>query len=388
MQAILYIETGERAGETASVNPGETKVVGSGADAHVRLADPGVQPAHAALMVGPSGFQVVDLVGATFLNGEPIPVRQPVAARTNDELSVGEVALRVELIGVDAGAPAPPPRPQGPVLPEGEFEVQGELGRGAMGVVYQAVRRADRLPVAIKVMLEPVAEGSEAHRRFVTEGMIGQRINSPHVVQVYDVRVHGDSAFIVMEWVQGPCAWDLVNQGRLGAADSLKIAAHVALALAAAAAIGVVHRDVKPENILVGPYGIAKLSDFGIAKDLDSTMRSLTQSGVGLGTMAYMAPEAVSHAKHVDTSADLYSLGATLYHFLGGRPPFRVKTPEHLIHVLQDVPPPITHLVPKCPPDLAALIGRLLEKNPYDRPPRAADVAQELMAIRAREFGG
>ena len=395
MQVTLTVETGEQAGDSFSLQPGAPAVVGSAPGIAVRLAGPGVAPQHAALLLGPEGLQAVDLGHGTRLDGQALPPRQPAPVRDGQALEVAGVVVRVEVTGASAGGPASAAHASAAAtsatgrlrleLPPEEYEVVRELGRGAMGVVVQAVRRADGRPVAVKVLHEAVPPGSPDHERFLTEGRVGQRIRSPHVVEVLDLRVGpSGQAWIVLELVPGPSVEGALRAGRPAPARALEIAEHVARGLAAAAAAGVVHRDVKPANVLLHPSGAAKLTDFGIAKDFAGTVRSLTLSGMGLGTLAYMAPEAIDGAKHVTPAADLYSLGAMLFELLAGRPPFVVRSPEQLVQAAQQPAPPLEPLVPGCPPDLAGLVAALLAKEPWDRPGSAAEVAGWLAALRAR----
>jgi serine/threonine-protein kinase len=183
------------------------------------------------------------------------------------------------------------------------------------------------------------------------------------------------------ELVDGPSAREVVDRGPLSVPAALWIAEDVARALVAASAAGVVHRDVKPSNVLITPEGVAKLCDFGIAKDLQSTLRTLTASGAGMGTLAYLAPEQASQAKHVDARADLYALGATLYHLLAGRPPFRPRGADALLALVEQPPPPLGAARPDCPPEVARLVHAMLAKRPEERPPLWG-VPDQLRALR------
>jgi serine/threonine-protein kinase len=189
-----------------------------------------------------------------------------------------------------------------------------------------------------------------------------------------------------MELVEGPSARAVVTRdGPLHVADALKIAEDVAQAIAAAAAVGVVHRDIKPANVLLSPDGHAKLADFGIAKDLETTLHSLTASGMGLGSMAYLPPEQIAEAKYVDARADVYSLGATLYHLLAGAPPFLPTNPQALVAAVQQAPPPLVAHRPDCPPAVAELVHHMLAKNADDRPP-PWQVVERLTTLRKALF--
>jgi eukaryotic-like serine/threonine-protein kinase len=170
--------------------------------------------------------------------------------------------------------------------------------------------------------------------------------------------------------------------GPLPLPAALKVAEDIARGLDVAHRGGLVHRDIKPANILVTPQGLAKLSDFGIAKALGTLESTLTVTGQGLGSLDYVSPEQAEDAKRVSPASDLYSLGATLYHLLAGKPPFEVKSVADLVRVFDEPPPPLRALRPDCPPEVVALVERLLEKEPDDRPPSAAAVAERLLELR------
>jgi serine/threonine protein kinase len=188
-----------------------------------------------------------------------------------------------------------------------------------------------------------------------------------------------------MELVQGGSAQDRLMQGPLPIAEALKIGEDVARALEAIAQVGIVHRDVKPQNILLGPGGIAKLSDFGIAKELGGRM--LTTKGTGLGSLPYAAPEQIRDASSVDPRTDVYGLGATLYHLISGRTPFpsRGIPIVELVRCILDKPPlPLRGFRPECPPDVEQLIYEMLAKEPGDRPQPPADLTARLCELRVR----
>lgn len=262
-----------------------------------------------------------------------------------------------------------------------EFENLGELGSGGAGTVYAARHRASGREVAIKSLHTRVSADPVVRERFVRECRI--QIESPHVVQVYEVRVEGDQAFLIMERVPGVSLEDhLEHCGALPIPTALGIAEQVALGLAGAHAQGVIHRDVKPGNILLTPDGTAKLGDFGIAKDLN-TLESLTATGHGMGTLAYVSPEQAENAKSVDGRADLYSLGATLYHMIAGRPPFTASnSAELVVEIFEEEPPPLGAFRRDCPLPVVELVHELLEKDPDERPADAAGVVASLRALR------
>jgi len=202
---------------------------------------------------------------------------------------------------------------------------------------------------------------------------------------VFDVRLVKGRVFMVMELINGPSAKDRLSGGPIPIPEALKIGEDVANGVAAAHAAGAIHRDIKPANILLSPEGIAKLSDFGIAKDLDAVV-SLTAAGEGLGTLAYVSPEQATEAREVDPRTDLYSLGATLYHFVAGRPPFLPKNARVLLEILDAPAPPLQPLRPECPADVTQFIHRLLAKSPAERPTPAALVARTLRQLREAHY--
>ncbi len=374
MEAQLTVEAGPSAGGALSLAPGQSGAIGQGPGAHLVLRDPALGPQHVAAKLEAEGLLLMDLghPAGSFLNDERLPPRAAVEAFGGDALRVGSHLLRVTLLGRGVrGRRRAPRRLEDPVVPREEFELLRELGSGAAGKVYAArwLPHGGRA-VALKVLRDTVQPGSLEFERFLREASTVARLSSPFIVAVYDVRVAAGRAYSVMELVEGPSARDVVaKQGPLPVAHALQIGHQVAQALAAAAEVGVVHRDVKPANIVLTPQGVAKLCDFGIAKDLESTLRTLTASGLGLGTMAYMPPEQVSDAKWVEPSADVYSLGATLYHLLAGRPPFSPTTAQSLAAIVSQPPPDLRTLRPDVPPPVAAQLAAMLAKDPDDRPP-------------------
>jgi serine/threonine protein kinase len=379
-EAHLTVEEGPAAGSVFVVREGTPVVLGRGPGAELVLRDPAVAPRHLGLLVQQGALAVHDLAGGARLNDAPLAPRVATPARAGDLVGVGRSGLRVDLVG--GRRQRSTARLSDPGVPAADFELEGEIGRGASGKVFAARRRSDGRRVAIKLLVERVATADEA-RRFEREGQTLARLKSPHVVELLERRVHEGRALLVMELVEGPSARDLVQAGPLPLGKALSIAADVARAVAAAAQVGIVHRDIKPGNVLVGPDGRARLCDFGVAKDLDALRTTLTRTGQGLGTMAYLPPEQVAQARDVDSLADVYSLGATLYHLLAGRPPFEPTTAESLQRILVDPPPPLLALRPDCPPEVAALVTAMLSKEPEGRP-APWSLPDTLEALRRR----
>jgi serine/threonine protein kinase len=262
----------------------------------------------------------------------------------------------------------------------GPYQVIGVIGRGGMGVVLKALDPALGRTVAIKVLAPQLATSSQARRRFAREGRAAAAIAHEHVVTIHAVAVDPASGlpYLVMTYVPGLSLQDRIDiDGPLPPEQLLRIGMQAASGLAAAHAQGLVHRDVKPANILLqdGVERI-KLTDFGLARAVDDA--SLTQSGVVAGTPLYMSPEQ-ARAEPMDPRSDLYSLGSVLYAMCTGKPPFRAPTTMGVLRrIAEDTPRPVRELNPSAPPWLEALVAWLLAKDPADRPRSAAEVAELL----------
>jgi len=257
------------------------------------------------------------------------------------------------------------------------FTVERTLGRGGMATVYLARDRMLERLVALKVLSEPLAEDPPFRERFLREARLAARLVHPNVVQVYDVGETELGLTIVMEYVEGETlAAELQRRGRLPADEVVSIAIQLCSALQAAHAERLVHRDIKPQNVLRRADRQVKLADFGIARSLAATRH--TALGTVLGTAAYLSPEQ-ARGERVTASADLYSLGVVLYELLTGEVPF---TAESLVQLMlqreeSSITPP-SSLAPDIPPALEAVVLQCLELRPKDRPDSAASLAREL----------
>jgi serine/threonine-protein kinase len=260
----------------------------------------------------------------------------------------------------------------------GLYEVKGILGRGGMGIVLKAHDVALHRNVAIKVLLAPLAAHGAARRRFLREARAAAAVVHEHVVAVHAVDEARGLPYLVMEYVPGRSLQERLDRdGPLSLTEVLRIGMQTAAGLAAAHAQGLVHRDVKPANILL-ENGVerVRLTDFGLARAVADA--ALTQSGVVAGTPQYMAPEQ-ARAEAVDHRADLFSLGSTLYAMCTGHPPFRAESAVAVLRRVSDDPPrPVRELNPDVPEWLAAIIARLHAKDPAQRYQSAAEVADLL----------
>jgi tRNA A-37 threonylcarbamoyl transferase component Bud32/tetratricopeptide (TPR) repeat protein len=288
------------------------------------------------------------------------------------------------------------PLPTGPSLPHiAGYEILGILGRGGMGVVYKARQKSlDRI-VALKMIRDGGLAGAEAQTRFRAEAQAIARLQHPHIVQVFEVGEHEGQPFFSLELVSGGSLADQLNGTPQPPQQAARLIETLARAVHAAHQQGIVHRDLKPANVLLTSDGTPKVSDFGLAKRLDSSLQ--TRSGVILGTPAYMAPEqagmgetpalqsgGVSSA--VGPAADIYSLGAILYEMLTGRPPFLGLTAlDTLQQVKSRDPVPPRHLQPRVPRDLETICLKCLQKEPRKRYESAEALAEDLRRFSAGE---
>ncbi len=264
----------------------------------------------------------------------------------------------------------------------GRYELLGVLGRGGMGVVYRGRDRVlDRI-VAVKVLPAQYASDTILVERFEREARAAARLNHPNIVAVFDTGREGTVRYIVMECVSGESlAQRLAERGALPIPEAVQIAAQIADALAAAHAAGIVHRDVKPGNVMVEPTGVCKVLDFGIARA--AAEAAMTQTASMLGSAPYMPPEtALGHT--ADARSDIYSVGCVLYEMLTGRLPFSGEVPAAVINQhVSALPRPPRELEPSVPPALDALVMQMLAKDPSDRPQDAARAAADLRALLA-----
>lgn len=265
----------------------------------------------------------------------------------------------------------------------GRYRLLRELGRGAMGVVYLAEDESLQRQVAIKTLLLPgdEQERSDHEARFLQEAKAAGGLNHPNVITIHDLGREGDSLYIAMELLEGTELRDRMAQGMLPLDEALDIAGQVASGLAAAHARGVVHRDVKPGNIIVLPGGLAKIMDFGIARMQSSGVR--TQSGTMMGSPKYMSPEQVGgHA--VDHRSDIFSLGSMLYEMVTGVPAFSGNNLGLLLSsILHRAPTPPSQVHPGVPAAVERVIARAMQKNSAMRYQDAGDMARELAECRA-----
>ena len=268
------------------------------------------------------------------------------------------------------------------------YRVTGKLGVGGMGIVYegQDLRLARR--VALKFLPEDLADDAEAARHLQREAQTIAGLNHPNICTIYEIDEHEGTAFIAMELVEGRNLKLHIAQGPMSTRELLDIALQLTEALGAAHAAGIVHRDIKPGNIVIGPAGVVKVLDFGLARRFmepqtgELVVGGSTIHGRPVGTVSYMAPERILQLP-LDPRSDLFSVGVVIYEMATRRPPFAGSSPaETVTNILENDPIPLTRLSPDRPPELDRIVSRLLAKQAEDRYPSAQTLRDALAALR------
>ena len=273
---------------------------------------------------------------------------------------------------------------------QSKYRVERLLGRGGMGSVFAAYHERMDRPVAIKVINSALVDHPEALNRFDQEVKAAAKLDHPNVARAYDADEFGSLRVLVMEYVPGQSLDRLLNaRGRLTVVEACRLMRQAMIGLDHAHARGMVHRDLKPQNMMLTPTGKLKILDFGLAK-IASEQRAgagLTRDNALMGTPHYLAPEQALDAARADIRADIYSLGCTLYCLLSGSPPFNGDTEMKVLLAHQnDTPRPLCEVNREVPRELSDLVDRMLAKNPDDRPQTPKEVAEALLPFAKGEF--
>jgi WD40 repeat protein len=280
--------------------------------------------------------------------------------------------------------PARPARQDWPHVPG--YEIQAELGRGGMGVVYLARQVQLHRLVALKMILAGSHAGEHDLARFRTEAEAAARLQHPNIVQIHEIGEADGHPFFSLEFVEGGSLASQLDGTPLVASAAARLVETLARAIHVAHGQGIIHRDLKPANVLLTAAGAPKITDFGLAKKLDASAGP-TASGAVMGTPSYMAPEqARGQSKVIGPAADVYALGAILYECLTGRPPFKAATQlDTMLQVLSEEPVAVRQLQPKVPVDLETIALKCLQKEPSQRYGSAAALAEDLRRFQAGE---
>jgi serine/threonine-protein kinase len=414
------------------LEPGQGIVVGRSLTNEVSVDDLRVSRRHCKLEMSDKGLLVTDLQSAngTYLNGKRV---LKALVRPHDLLEVGNADLTVEIdykgedylnrdyrcdscnrsislstfadgdvIQLDDRFICPQCRDRRStpafslieltivqkLFDEG-FEILEKLSISGPVPIFKAKKTTLDQLVAIKALplAAPVSQKKVA--RFIQEAKAEARLRHPYIVTIYDVRQSRELLYIVMELIDGTTLHQEIERaGRMATRDALRVGYQVGKALAHAHEKRIIHRDVKPQNIMISPEGDAKLIDFGLAKNLwEVGAANITGEGETLGTVGYMAPEQVKTAKQADHRADIYGLGATLYHCLSGRAPFQAPNEKSLAQAIESQEPPPLDRLGGVPLNVVALVAKMMQKRPEDRFPTAEDVLRAIEAVVSETIG-
>jgi tRNA A-37 threonylcarbamoyl transferase component Bud32 len=264
----------------------------------------------------------------------------------------------------------------------GGCQILERIARGGMGVVYKARQLNLGRTVAIKILSEELSRNPAYVERFLQEARSAAFLNHGNIIHINDVGEHNGIYYFSMEFVDGKNVREILKKkSTLNVSQALQVALQVSRALQHAHRRGIIHRDIKPENIMITRDGVVKLADLGLAKKLDST-GGITHAGSVLGTPFYMAPEQAKDFSKVDQRSDIYSLGVTLFKALSGKVPFDGRTPiEVMIKAIEGKRPALRDLRPDLPPEVEALVDRMMARNPEERFQEAAELISAIESL-------
>ncbi len=264
------------------------------------------------------------------------------------------------------------------------YKILGKLGAGAMAVVYKARQLSlDRI-VAIKILPKRFSESSDYVSRFYKEGRAAAKLNHNNIVQAFDVGEAGGYHYFVMEYVEGKTIYDDLAAGKIfSELEALEIVIQVAKALAHAHNKGLIHRDVKPKNVMINNSGIVKLADMGLARETSDLKAAQNEAGKAFGTPYYIAPEQIRGELDIDARADIYSLGVTFYHMVTGRVPYEAANPSDVMrkHLKEPLIPP-DHINTSLSAGVSEVIEVMMAKKKTDRYNSVEQLLDDLEAIR------
>ncbi len=267
------------------------------------------------------------------------------------------------------------------------FELLSKLGEGGMGVVYKAHQASMDRVVALKVLPERLAKDKQFVSRFFREARVAARLDHPNIVRGIDVGSSGSDYFFVMEYVEGEDVGNVLEKrGKLPEREALEIVVQVARALQHAQEHNMIHRDIKPDNVLLTPDGTAKLLDLGLARSTSGELTRMTVTGTAMGTPHYISPEQARGESDIDIRTDIYSLGVSLYHILVGTPPFDGETVAVIItKTLTEIPPTVHEVVPEVSEATSRVVEKMMSKEKGSRHTTPAEVIEDIEMILSGE---
>lgn len=352
------LKTGPMTGDATIVGPAAEQSV---AEASLVTPPPAPRPlpADGATLVGQSAAE--SAADPDPFNGTTLVGSTPAAAMDDDQFQLSPSVAKTTSARAKATLSAG--------LRIGDYEVLGELGRGGMGVVYKARHQTLDRMVAIKMILSGPHAGREATERFIAEARAVAKLQHPGIVQIFDIGEHSGQAWFALEFVEGTDLQKELARKPRTAQEAAQILRDLCMAMQAAHDKGILHRDLKPANVLISSAGVLKITDFGLAKELDAEGSTRTSEGTLMGTPSYMPPEqARGEMSRLDQRSDVYSLGAILYHILTGRPPFLTDSPiRTVMQVIKNEPVAPRQMQPGIPEELETICLKSLQKDPAAR---------------------
>ena len=267
------------------------------------------------------------------------------------------------------------------------YKILGKLGAGAMAIVYKAKQLSLDRVVAVKILPRRFSENPDYVQRFYKEGKAAAKLNHNNIVTAYDVGEAGGYHYFVMEYVEGKTLYEDMSKGKIfSEAEAIEIITQVAKALAHAHTRGLIHRDVKPKNIMINTTGTVKLADLGLARNTDDVQMAKSEAGKAFGTPYYISPEQIRGEIDIDARSDIYSLGATFYHMVTGRVPFDASSPAEVMkkHLKEPLIPP-DHINISLSAGVSEVIEVMMAKRKQDRYTSAEELLLDLDAVSRGE---
>lgn len=264
------------------------------------------------------------------------------------------------------------------------YKILGKLGSGAMAVVYKAKQVSLDRTVAVKVLPKKFVQKSDYVERFYKEGRLAAKMNHNNIVQAIDVGEVGGLYYFVMEYVEGKTLYDDLSKGKIfGENEALDLILQLASALSHAHSLGLVHRDVKPKNIMINNENVVKLADMGLARETSDIKAAKHEQGKAFGTPYYIAPEQIRGLVDIDGRADIYALGATLFHMVTGRVPFEASSPSEVMkkHLKEPLTPP-DHINTNLSAGISEVIEAMMAKDRNSRYRNMDELISDLRAVR------
>lgn len=360
----LFVESGPQAGLSVELDRNQPVAIGSAPDAALRLSEPGVLAQHAIVKaLRDDGYGIKALAAGVRVNGAEVEAA-PLAEGDAIEIGTTRIVYAKEAQKAKRG-----PQIKG-------FQIQRELGKGGMGMVFLAEQTSLKRQVALKVLDDKRTKDPAFVSKFVAEARAAAKLSHPNVVHVFDVDQDGGTYYYAMELMHHGSleAW-LKKNGKMPVERALQVIADAASGLAYAESLRIVHRDIKPDNLMLDQHGTVKIADLGLAFTEESGEEQAA------GTPHFMAPEQVLR-KPIDHRTDLYALGCTFYRLVTGRTPFRGQTVKDILRAqVKDEAEPANKVESSVPPEVAAIVQKLMQKEPADRYQSATELLEAVQTL-------